>query len=368
MHRRLVPRSLFCRSAVAAIGLSLALAASGHAADLSKDVTSAADATPFQGTIHASIESRVRDIVADDPSKAMRARESLVDELRGTPSASFSDVYCGELANLLMPLARNPSPRVRLNAAIITARVAERAADASARLAPLIIAQLKDENMGVVLWAMRAAHFVLPPVVNLQGKTNTIIPAMVAAAEHSNSGAVVGAAYDALTADTSNATALPIYLDAVQKLLAFRISQYASGTAPSEPPMDTRATVFLTDRKVWTLQGKTLQPTTVQMIVDLIGAGGPEFGSVQGTDRQELAALLSFAAKALYVIGITNNDQGLITAVAPLSSTQGNTPPATVMTNVAGAITAAITSFPTVHKPAAPSSAPATAPSTSAAQ
>ena len=345
-----------CISALFSVGASHA-----SAADLPKETLTASDVTPFAGAIQSYIAAQVKGLVDADPAKGSKSRQGLIDEMAGLnpPSAAFADFYCGELTNQLVPLTSNSDPRVRLNIAIITARVAERAQDASGRLAPLIVAELKDTNAGVMLWAMRAARNTIAPILNVKGANNSLVPAILAAAKSTNSGAVIGAAYDALAATGPNPAALPVNIGATIQLLGFRLSQYGS-SVPPEPPMDGRGTSFLTQMQIWTAQTPPQQIALVQMILDLVGAANSGYSTAQGVDRDELVTLMSSAGKALYVIGINKQDPLLQAAVTPLAQATSRMSPAALQANVNSAVNGVLNSFPKVHKPMSATTAAST--------
>ena len=350
----------------ACVALLLGTSHAALGADLSREVLDAPDATVYTSAINSYILAKYKGLSSTDASEVKSAREGLVGEMRGItpPSASFADVYCGDLATVLTSLTSNPDPRIRLNVAIVTARVAERAQDASARLSPLVMAELKDTNAGVVLWAMRAARETIVPTlnVNLKGVNNPLVLQILAAAKATTNGAVIGAAYDALSADSSNPTSLPVYISATQQLLTFRLSQYSAGTTPTEPAMDSRGTGFLADRKVWTSQAKVQQLATIKLIVDLVSAANTAYGPAQGTDKDELATLLGSLGKALYVIALNNQDAPLQTGVTALAGVTPRSSAAAIAAAIAQAYAATTVSFPTVKPAISPATKPMTPP------
>jgi hypothetical protein len=322
------------------------------AADLSRDVRTATDETANRPLIAQYVQSELAIIAQDaDPKKTSTARDSLIDEIRGLvdPSPAFLDAYEAELLTQMPPLLANPSVRVRLNAAIVVAEVAAKSQDA--QLSNLIITELNDASEAVVLWGLKAAHEVIPPALGVPNLKVQLITAVIKAAQRLASGPVISAAYRALAVGDQPPAQPAELITPVQNLLAWRIQQYATATPP-EPPADARGTKFLTERNVWLTQTPRQQRTTVQLIVNLIGAAAADFSSAQpGDDRDELIDLLSEAGKAIYVIGLTTSDSALELASTPLSQITNRTAPAAVAVAVAGAIRGITTKFPGLQIP-----------------
>ena len=107
----------------------------------------------------------------------------------GSLSAGFLSAYAGLVNDELLKIAQSPDTRVRLNVAIVSARVAEGAKNA--KLAPLTAALLKDASDGVLWWALRSARAVIP-----YDNTNQLIPVIVELGR--TRPGVITAVYDAL--------------------------------------------------------------------------------------------------------------------------------------------------------------------------
>jgi hypothetical protein len=254
---------------------------------------------------------------------------------------------------------------VRLNAAIVVARIAAQSQDAG--LSSLIITELSDQNEGVVLWALKAAQSVMPSALNVTATKVKLITAVTVAAQRVKTGPIIAAAYNALSYDK-----LPQPADLIvpmQSLLAWRISQYAAGIPP-EPPADARATNFLTERNIW-LGAPSSQLATVQLIAQLIAADVQDQASAKGDDLDELNLLLKKLGESIYVVGVASADPSLQTASTPLQSITQRPPPMSAAAAAGRAIGALAVKFPglkipagitvTATAPAAPAAPPAPA-------
>jgi hypothetical protein len=324
-----------------------------RAADLSKDIRTATDETPYAAQIASYVQGQAKIIGDDaDPAETSKARESLVDEVRGLvpPSTQFLDAFESQLnsslANLLLPT--NPV-RVRLNAAIIVADVAQVSQDA--RLAQLVITELKDPSEAVVLWGLKAAHEVIPQALGVPSLKNQLISAVTAAAQRLGTGRIVNAAYYALAVGDKPPAASPADLIApISSLLDWRIKQYA-GAVPPEPPADAVATLFLTEHLVWT-GFPARQAGTAQRIVDLIAAANADLSLAQPEDRDQLILLLKKAGQAIYVIGINNGNVALQQASTQLTLVDQRPPPPFAAA-AAKAVQGLATVFPALRVPQA---------------
>src|SRR5688572_25720939 len=127
-----------------------------------KALKSASDFTPpIRDGINNFINGALANLVNGNTGLQTRARNALVNEamVNGLPqaTAAYLDFYAQALNQALLPLAQHPSPRVRLNAAIVAAEVARIANNI--HLAPVAAAFLNDKSDGIVLWGMKAARW-----------------------------------------------------------------------------------------------------------------------------------------------------------------------------------------------------------------
>jgi len=332
-----------------------------RAADLSKDIRTASDEGQYTSEISSYVQGQTAIIASDaDPAEASRARESLLDNVRGLvePSPAFLDAYEAQLnqslANLLAP---TNSIRVRLNAAIVVAEVAAIAQDA--QMAQLVVKELSDPSEAVVLWGLKAAREVIPPALAVPSLKAQLIKAVQNAAFRlPSSGPVVSAAYNALAVGNKPNQSPVDLIAPIQRLLDWRIKQYATGIPP-EPPADAIATSFLTERGVWT-QAPAQQIGTAQRIVNLIVAATTVLPNAQQEDHDELILLLRKTGEAIYVVGINDADATLQAACTPLTKVDLRPPPLPPLQAAKESIAGLVAKFPSLRVPAgfAPAAAP----------
>jgi hypothetical protein len=321
-----------------------------RAATLPNDVRTATNSTAIKPKVEAFLEPKIADLGSADTSVRSAAREAIVAEVGSgsssmagigginapsgnasgsQPSAAFLDAYADVLAEKLDPLATNPDPRIRLNVAVITAKVGEKANNQ--RLMPIVVKQLADDNEGVVIWAVKASKYIIPSLLNSSttAHSNLLVPALAEAAKaHIKSGQIVQSAYDSLRIEQSPSgvtsaawpTAVQVVVPVMQELLTMRLDQYKDGM-PELPLNETAAATFLTDEKVWKAESPPSQLHTVQLITNLIGEVAQRLGSVGTVEGGELRKIIQRAAGALIVVGRWVGEESQMRAAAnPLST------------------------------------------------
>lgn len=297
---------LFCAGATLALGQSAGIPA---------EARTAADPSSFESQIQAFVQAQAERLSAvDDPEGQKAGREALVraaDDPTATPA--YFDLYSRILNDALVELSKSENMRVRLNAAIVAARVAERANNA--RLAGAASAFIHDKNTPVVLWGMSTAKWVLPAIMRdpLQRSNNTLAAELVPALKENPAGPIVRDAYDALTLGVRGDTrVMPPGLEAVIPhffdLVAYRIDLYREDV-PSEPFADQTVGLFLQNRGVWL---ETLNPQqqvqAMQSLSDLISVAAQRAAKAPASDRSKLAALVKQLGGSIgFIAGYLNN-------------------------------------------------------------
>lgn len=303
--------------------LSLAMAvgtcsvARAWSAVLPPDVRNTTNAAAVRPQIQAFLAPQIAKLSGTDATEQSAAKDAIVAEVQpgaaGKPSDLFYDAYCEALDAAFKPLLKNSDIRVRLNLAVIAARVAERAP--SPRLLPTVTALLGDDNEAVALWAVKAAKPLVPAVLNVpaNAKNNTLIPAVVAAAgKFVNSGPLIQSAYSALSIEQAAVAvnraawngAVPLAVKGVLDIMAKRVEAYAKDGVPQMPNAEGVPLLFLTQTSVWPNQPADLQTQTVQTISNLISVAGQHVGRVPRSDREGVLATIVIAAKGLSVVGL----------------------------------------------------------------
>jgi hypothetical protein len=214
-----------------------------------------------KGEVEKFIGDQVKILAGDDPVAATAARETLVaavtQEKPGQPalSAQFLDVYAEVLSAQLKDAAAAKKPQVRLNVAVLVARVAEKVNNG--QLAPIVIVLLNDANEGVVLWAVKACRFLVPPILSnpANAKNDKLLPALVTVAKkNAKSGPITQAAYEAMLISDKGPNAIaaagwkdavPAVVNATLDIMDERVKLYAAGIPPW-PGAEAKAIYLLT--------------------------------------------------------------------------------------------------------------------------
>lgn len=279
-----------------------------------QNIKEAPNVRPHRPVIEKFIKERVAALANDeDPAAQSAAREAIATEISLGPfsasSPDYLDTYADLLNASLVELARNPSMRVRLNAAIVAARVAEKAENSRLRDAAALF--IKDQSDPVILWGIKAARWLIPQVLRnpLIAKTDPLVQSVVDAAKANGSGPVIQEAYAALTLNFPqnrtmlNPGSLEAVIPRVQDLLESRVEDYTAGVPP-EPQSDERPTLFLVDAQVWAGQKDPQKLKTVQLLSDLLCLAALQTVDANNDDSAALARLVSHLAKALNVIPV----------------------------------------------------------------
>ena len=180
---------------------------------------------------------------------------------------------------------------------------------------------LNDSSEPVVLWAVKASKFVLPPILgNAVASQNVpLLPAFLKAAQkYAKSGPIIQSVYDSLKLESqgNNAVApatvkivVPVVIDAMQSVLQLRITQYQAGV-PAQPVADATATSFMVDGKVWKELKDPQRLVTVQRISDLMSVIAKRWSDASLNQKKELTEVINKASEAAWVIGdLTGNDK-----------------------------------------------------------
>jgi hypothetical protein len=263
-------------------------------------------------TVAQAVESGVEKLKGTDPAAQAEARSDLIanvttsPEAPTQPSAAFLNVYADAVNTELLKLANHENARVRMNAALVAAKVAEKANNA--RLIPTVVDLLDDENEGVINWALKASKFLIGPAhaPGAGPQAPKLMPAFIAAAEkHVSSGPMIHIAYDSLRGvETGNAPAPAIKaaVDAAHVLLQDRRVLYIKGV-PEFAASESSIVAFLSGSKIWRAQTPAQQLTTIQLFSDMISLVAQRFAVVGAIERAEMGTMLKNLGGALTVIG-----------------------------------------------------------------
>lgn len=296
--------------------------------------------------VGAFISAEAKNLANPDAAIQRQAREALVAAAfpvnkAANPNASpaFLMEYAGKVDEAMFPLLdAKYDPRIRLNAAIVLARIAEPANNT--RLARATAAALKDPAEPVVLWGIKAARHIiprefLPPKVPA---IKALAGLVVQAAERwPTSWAINEEVAEALVNErtrTLDDAAKSDLLAHVKRLLDIRIAQYKKVAVPPNPgdpwpgapEADTQAIKFLSN-EAWR---KNLPPNEKQGIatklfqlldevVRVHEADLPRRGQGDGVTKDDLVAVAKQAGAVGSVIGLKESDPALQAASDSLS-------------------------------------------------
>jgi hypothetical protein len=349
--------------------------APGSLLQVPDEVKQSTDVTKDKQQIQGVVDALTKQLAAESPADQAKARQALEAEakVKGQPNASpaYLDVYTGMLDAALQNLVKDPNPRTRLNAAIVTANVAA-LAQASDHLKNAALALVNDQNDAVVLWGVKAAKSIIPVQMAVPGNADvTLVAAVVKAAQaHSKgvvAGPIVGEAYDALTLNIINnpagfakqpVTAIRTILPHLLDLMTARVQHYRRGVPPS-PQSDAVGARFLCDPKVWPAMNAQQQLQAIQTLSDIIKLAGQQATAANAGDRVALAIAIQRIAASLSTIPKPPMTDAAMTALnsaarlAPGSSAQ----------QITAAADAVLPAAVQGNEPApAPASAPTTGP------
>lgn len=300
---------------------------------------------PDQRILIEFLDAQMTRLASDQPAERSSARDALISVVapalanQPAPTAQFFDVYANLLNQRLLSLITEETPvQVRLNAAIVTGRVAEQVQNA--RLSPVVVQLLEDRNEGVVLWGLRAARFVLPSVLSspILANQNPLIPAIEKVQQrYSSNGLISAGSYEALTWPDRRSLNPQQYqmvvqhvLPPLQNMLERRVAMYERGVPP-EPVAERMATAFLAEASAWSAQTPDQQLRTVQLMVNLVSYAAQRATAAQALARAELTEIVARTAQALWVIGQSIGAPQLQQAVTEASRVGPATPNAQLL-------------------------------------
>ena len=265
--------------------------------------------------INDFIKARVEAIAGGDVQAAQTAREQLIDAVtpagKVTPGPAFLNQFAVSLDAAIAPALKHQSYTVRMNAGIAVARAAQLTDDAALVNATQTL--LGDQSAFVALWGLKAARSVLPAVLrNPAANPNNLLAAVLKAATTHGSGgigsAIIAEAYDVLSLDYFGSPkvkptpdALKKVIPTMQQLLGERVAAYKNGIPP-EPLAESRATLFLTDTRVWREHTPQQKLADMQLMSDLVGLAAQQTAAVPAAEKDGLVKMISLVVAAIAVV------------------------------------------------------------------
>ena len=246
--------------------------------------------------IQRHVDAAVKNLSSDDAEKQAKGRDDIAGGVvladpAAMPSPVFLDAYAAAVAKALTPLAQHADMRVRLNAAIANARVAERAGNT--RLMDLTVRFINDKTSAVALWGVKAARSMLPTVLGLGQNNNPLLAALAQAVQRVGFGPIVTEVYDALSLNIVQANPKPppnVVKGAAGEMLRvfrIRVNGYAGGVPP-DPAVDNVASEFFSFSVVWQQLTPPQRVEAVQAMADLLSLAAQHSQFMEGEDRQVL--------------------------------------------------------------------------------
>jgi hypothetical protein len=338
------------------------------------DIKTSVDADKHRPEIAAAIKPLVSDLGGDDPVKRKNAREALILEVNA-PGASgqFFDTYAQEINAQLKPLATNPDPKIRLNVAIVVARIAEKVDLDSTRLFDVTDMLLNDKSVAVVDWALKAARYVLPPILQT-GVPQQQRKLLDDIKQHANNPQLLSLVYEALSLNYSGVkandpgwdkkvkSALPELLEVVRN----RIDLYAK-QVPAEPAAIGPAIAFLASSQVWKQATPAQQVQIIQALSDLMYLAAHRGAVATGPERDQTAMAATMAGRGLAALALIAGQPGLSKEIEALANNPTNSATLPQIDQLSAKLKAipawgSVQSPPKLEGGATTSSAPTTAP------
>lgn len=328
------------------LSILTSLLASVSSAQLIRPQTQAeTDAAPDRKEIDDVVNKLAAKLGAADPVGWAQSRNALTTYSSSpNDSPSFLDQYSDSIGAAMTPLARSADVRIRLNAAIVVARVAAPAAKAgSGKLSKVTQLLLKDSSDAVVLWATEAAHALLPALLQTGAPAdlkdaNAIGHAVALAAKAHLSEMLTEVSYRALLLDTKNErvphsdavraiapAALSAYLSDPLELYEFRAKFYDNAVPPL-PQSDIWASTFFTTSIVWSAQSPAQQARTMAAMLGML-KGVSKQSAVAVTGVNVLHDVIKETGQSFHVIALAMNNKAMLTAADRVAGISSETPP-----------------------------------------
>ena len=316
-------------SSLAGLAFSIApvaprsFAAAPTTASIDPSIRTSVNAGASAKTIDDFIKSQIEGLKGDDAELRKVAREALISNStapNAAASVQYLDAYGAALDTELLPLASHENVFIRLNVAIVAARVAANANND--RLRNVLLVLMNDKSDAVIIWALRAARYVIPAVLSnpLIAKNDKLLPSVVPVVQaHPSSSAILQEGYAALMLnylDPNRAKPTPSIwkpmvfaaVTEVCKLLHWRLDMYKTGVPP-EPLAENAAASFLVHPDIAHAQNKEQLQVSSQLVCDLMALAAVRCTAAADADKDSLLAVVKRAANSLQALATVLDPQ-----------------------------------------------------------
>jgi hypothetical protein len=287
---------------------------------------------PDAALIQQNIDTAIKNLTSDDPEKQAAGRDALVAgitlaDATAQASPQYLDAYAAAVAKAINPLTQHEEMRVRLNAAIANARVAEKAGNT--RLADVTVKFINDKTSAVSLWGVKAARSMLPAALNKGGK-DPLVEAVVGAVQRFMVGPIINEVYEALALNVFGTQVRPppaVIKAAVPHMLrVYRVRVDAYGAAvPPDPSIDNTAAEFLSYATVWQQMTPAQRTEAIQAMSDLVSYAGQYAQLMEGEERTGLLSVFKRTGAALQVVGDASRNPALTSAAREVQKISSGT-------------------------------------------
>lgn len=307
---------------------------------LPSGIITAADATGAKekGEIEAFVQKHVANVKAADKDLSTSREALSLQAAIKEASPSFRTVYSDAIAKQIaaQQLDTAKDIRVRLNAAIIVARVA--ASTSNVSLAKLAQTFTSDPAESVAMWGIKASQPLIPAMLLSGQDPKALAEAVINAVKlHVTSEIIPEDAYRAialseLLPDTKRASqvgaaAMQAYAQYPLELLEYRVSLYQIAM-PTNAAADAVAAVFFGTERVWNSLTLPQQGQAANLLAAIIHGAADKFDNSQS----DLIEVIKKTAGGLNNIGNSVKDQTIIASTKALNNIGQTTPPSTVQT------------------------------------
>ncbi len=239
-------------------------------------------------------------------SAARHAREQLAYEVKapgGTIySPQFFETYSKELKRAAFSLLSNPDPRIRLNAAVVVARVAEQINNPD--MLDLTEKLLADQSPAVAMWGLMAAQNILPSLLQV-GLPAQQLRLIADITSHASNPQLLASVYNALSLNYARVRianlppnwnkAVTLVVPQILSLLTARRDQYRNQVV-KEPTADVDGMNCLVYQAIWDQMNPAQQLQTIQLLSDIAGLAGQHADGSIGTEHEQLVTVITKAA------------------------------------------------------------------------